>query len=482
MRNAMAFHVSLIGRKNLSREICRQIAAAISDGRLKPGDRLSPTRELARALAVSRMTVTVAYEQLAGEGFVRSQQGAGTFVTEAAARPSGRTAKRRSGGVVQPRAIWDSLLEPVVLAPSLRYDFRTGLPDVSLFPHRAWHRAVSRALGSSETTMGIYEDAAGHRALRVAIARQIGFSRGVEAAADDIIITNGTQQALDLLSRVLLAPGDTIAVEDPSYGPPRLLFNSLGLRVEAVPVDQHGLVVEALPKNARAVYVTPSHQYPLSVTMTLPRRRALLAWAERNNAAVIEDDYDSEFRFDGRPCESLHALDPDGRVIYVGSFSKTLLPTLRVGFLVAPKSLFPALRKAKFVTDWHSSTLTQAAIARFMENGDFARHIRRMTRVYRERRSLLSEIIARDFGDHLELVPSTVGLHLTALARTMTTDEFAGVNRRAAERGVGIHVFMRRTAGASKRAVVTLGYGAVRTERIEEGLRLLRSCFERKAR
>ncbi|WP_292167326.1 PLP-dependent aminotransferase family protein [Mesorhizobium sp.] len=176
---------------------------------------------------------------------------------------------------------------------------------------------------SGETTAGVYEHPAGHHDLRIAIARHIGNSRGIRASADDVIVTNGTQQALDVLARVLLAPGDGIAVEDPSYGPPRRLFKALGIRVIGVPVDRQGLVVDALPRGIRAVYVTPSHQYPLSVTMTLSRRQALLAWAERNNAAIIEDDYDSEFRFGGRPLEPLQTLDAKGRVVYVGSFSKT---------------------------------------------------------------------------------------------------------------------------------------------------------------
>ena len=211
------------------------------------------------------------------------------------------------------------------------------------------------------------------------------------------------------------------------YAPPRALFKALGLRVVGVPVDREGLVVDALPRGVRAVYVTPSHQYPLSVTLTLPRRQALLAWAEQNNAAIIEDDYDSEFRFGGRPLEPLQTLDAKGRVVYVGSFSKSMLPTLRLGFLVTPPSLREALHKAKFVSDWHSSTLVQAALARFIDDGAFARHVRRMTAVYRERHEMLTDALSRDFADLLELVPSTTGLHLTALARRMSADRIAAV-------------------------------------------------------
>ena len=361
----MAFHVSLVGRKDLSGEIYRQVRRAIVDRRLRPGDRLPPSRELARELVVARATVTVAYEQLAAEGFVEVRQGAGTFVGELLAQPGRDKATHRSGGVLQPRRILQSVVLPTVFEQRARFDFRTGLCDASLFPDGAWRRAVTRALRSSATTAGIYEHPAGQHDLRAAIVRHIGVSRGVAASADDIIITNGTQQALDLLARVLLAPGDGIAVEDPGYDPPRQLFRTLGLRVLGVPVDREGLIADALPRGVRAVYVTPSHQYPLSVTLTLPRRQALLAWAERNNAAIIEDDYDSEFRFGGRPLEPLQTLDAKGRVVYVGSFSKTMLPTLRLGFLVAPPSLQMALHRAKFVSDWHSSALVTGGTRAF---------------------------------------------------------------------------------------------------------------------
>jgi GntR family transcriptional regulator/MocR family aminotransferase len=473
----VAFHVSLVGRKDLSGEIYRQVRRAILDRRLRPGDRLPPTRELAGALVVARATVTVAYERLAAEGFVACRQGAGTFVGESVAQAGRGKAAHRSSGVLQPRQIWQSVLVPTVFDKPARFDFRTGLCDASLFPEPAWRRAVTRALRSSATTAGVYEHPAGHHDLRAAIVRHIGISRGVEASADDIIITNGTQQAIDLLARVLLAPGDAIAVEDPGYRPPRELFKTLGIRVLGVPVDREGLIVDALPRRARAVYVTPSHQFPLSVTLTLPRRQALLAWAERNNAAIIEDDYDSEFRFGGRPLEPLQTLDPRGRVVYVGSFSKTMLPTLRLGFLVAPPSLRAALHKAKFVSDWHSSVLAQAALARFIDDGAFARHVRRATAIYRERHEMLADAVSRDFADHLELIPSATGLHLTTLVRTMSAEQIAAVGRRAAERGVAINI-LSFAVNASPRAGVLLGYGAIPTAQIKEGLGLLRACFD----
>jgi GntR family transcriptional regulator/MocR family aminotransferase len=474
----MPFHVSLVGRKNLSREIYRQIVRAILDQRLPPGARLTPSRDLAKSLSVSRMTVTIAYERLAGEGFVTSRPGAGTFVSEAMVRITRQPAKHVSDGGIKPRAIWNSIV-PYSFGPLARYDFRTGLPDASLFPHRAWYRAVTRALASPEMIRGVYGEPAGLRELRVAIARHIGFSRGIETSADDILVTNGTQQALDLVARALLEPGDTVAIEDPCYGLPRVLFKTLAMRVVGVPVDSEGLVVTALPRGARAVYVTPSHPYPLGVTKTLPRRQALLAWAQRNHAAIIEDDYDCEFRFGGRPLEPLQTIDTQGSVIYIGSFSKTVLPTLRLGFVIAPRSLRQALQSVKFLSDWHSSLLPQAALARFMENGDFGRHLRRTSSAYAERRSIIVEVINRDFGEHLELVPSGAGLHLAALARNATADRVDTIVGRAAEHGVVVLSLARFAVDPSRaRQGLVLGYGGIPTSRIREGLRRLRGCFE----
>lgn len=474
----MDFHVSLVGRKDLSGEIYRQVRGAIVDRRLRPGDRLPPSRELARLLVVARATVTVAYERLAAEGFVAVRQGAGTFVGELAPEIGRDKSAPRCGGILQPREIWQSIELPTMAEKPARFDFRTGLCDVALFPDGEWRRAVNLALRSGAATAGVYEHPVGHHDLRSAIARHIGISRGIAASADDIVITNGTQQALDLLARVLLAPGDTIAVESPGYEPPKQLFKTLGIGVVGVPVDREGLIVDALPRGVRAIYVTPSHQYPLSVTLTLPRRQALLAWAERNNAAIIEDDYDSEFRFGGRPLEPLQTLDTKGRVIYVGSFSKTMLPTLRLGFLVVPPSLRSAVHKAKFVGDWHSSTLAQAALARFINDGCFARHVRRATAIYRERHKIIGDALRRDFADHLELIPSTTGLHVAALARRMSPHRIAAVTLRAAERGVAVQILSSSALNANPPAGLMFGYGAIATARIEKGLCLLRACFD----
>jgi GntR family transcriptional regulator/MocR family aminotransferase len=225
------------------------------------------------------------------------------------------------------------------------------------------------------------------------------------------------------------------------------------------------------------VYVTPSHQYPLGMSMALSRRRALLAWAERNHAAIVEDDYDSEFRFEARPIEPLKTLDNSGRVIYVGSFSKTMLPTLRLGFVVTPSSIRTAVQRAKQVTDWHTSLPLQTALARFIDDGGFARHIRKMRNVYRVRHAMVMHFLTNEFADHLQIVPSTVGLHIAALARTASVDEIDAVVRRAFDAGVQVQMLSRFAVQARPKAGLVLGYGAIAAAQIEEGLRRLRLCF-----
>ncbi|GAA4639745.1 PLP-dependent aminotransferase family protein [Actinoallomurus vinaceus] len=465
----MEFHVSLTDRRDLAGQIYRQLREAILDGRLRVGEALPPTRELARRLDVARNTVSVAYERLTAEGFLESRVGAGTFVHEGG--PASRSAPAESP--LRPRPVWRSISPwPDWLDQRPRFDFRVGLPDHRLFPYEAWRRLTAREL--RRPAEPVYGDPAGHPDLRAAVARYIGVSRAVRASAGDIIVTSGIQQALDLIARVLLDPGDHVAVEAPGYAPARMLFQSLGLRVTGVPVDAEGLRVDALPHDARAVYVTPSHQFPLGMPMSLARRTALLAWADRHDAAVIEDDYDSEFRFGGRPIEPLQNLDHRGRVLYVGSFSKVLVPRLRVGFLVAPASLHAALCAAKYVTDWHAPVPTQAALARFIDEGLLARHVRRTRQEYERRHELITTTLRRDFADRLELVPSAAGLHVSAF----TAGDPAPVLERARSAGVEARTLAEVAKDPSTAPGIALGYGAIPTDLIGEGLRRLRVAWD----
>jgi GntR family transcriptional regulator/MocR family aminotransferase len=473
------FHVSLARRGNLADDIYRQLVQAIGAGLFRPGERLPPTRELASRLSVSRMTVTVAYDRLMGEGLLTSRVGAGTFVSERAARAVIQAEPAQSP--LRPRPIWSELparARPRPCVRSVEFDFRSGVPDASMFPFDAWRRLIGSESRASTPAVGLYGDPAGHHGLREAIARHIGVSRDVRTVAEDVTITNGTQQALDLIARVLLEPGGAVALEHPGYPQAWRLFNALGARVAAVPVDGEGLVVEALPRDIRLVYVTPAHQFPLGVTMSLARRRALLDWARVSDAAIVEDDHDSEFRFDGRPMAPLYNLDSSGRVIYVNSFSKSMLPTLRLAFVVTPPSLSEAMRAAKYVTDWHSPLAAQAALSHFIDEGLFARHLRKMRAVYQARHERIVETVAEQFAEHLEVVPSGAGLHVCALARHASPDELGTVVGRALAMGVEVDELARYALGCRPRAGLVLGYGAIPTDRIDEGLRRLRRCFD----
>lgn len=470
-------HLTLDRRGDLSGEIYRQLRERILDGRLRAGDQVPPSRELARRVDVSRATVVVAYDRLAGEGFLESRVGAGTFVSDQVVPPSRWLARRTpTDPVLRPRPLWNEVRIPPVDEPP-EYDFRPGIPDSRQFPYDTWRRLLGRELHARRVGDGSYGDPGGHRGLRAAIAGHIGLSRGVTAGVEDITITNGTQQAVDLIARVLVEPGDQVAVEDPGYPPPARLFRSLGARVVGVPVDGEGLVVDALPARTRLVHVSPSHQFPLGTSMSLRRRLALLDWAQVHDAAIIEDDYDSEFRFDSRPVEPLRTLDTHGRVLYVGSFSKTMLATLRLGFVAAPASLHHAIRAAKFVTDWHTSLPTQAALARFIDEGWFARHLRRMRSVYQERHELVVAAIEKDFAGILTPIPGSAGLHVTALADVATPAEVDAVAHHAAEAGVGVHTLTAYACGDTVPAGLVLGYGSIATDRISAGMDRLRAAF-----
>jgi GntR family transcriptional regulator/MocR family aminotransferase len=467
-------HISLEGRGDLAAGIYRQLLEAVLDGRLRAGEQLPPTRELARRLAVSRNTVATAYERLTAEGFLTTRTGAGTFVcTDALHRlrpdPGSRRAPR--GGAVRPRRLWREMPGPAPLsAEPATFDFSVGVPDRRLFPFEAWRRLVNRELRLGATRSAEYGEPAGHAGLRAALARHIGVSRSVRADAADIVVTHGAQQAIDLIGRVLIEPGALVAVEDPGYVAARLAFRALGAKVVGVPVDDEGLQVARIPAGARLVYVTPSHQYPLGPPMSLRRRTALLTWAGQHGAVVVEDDYDSEFRFSDRPLEPLQSLDRHGRVVYVGSLSKTLLPMLRLGFLVAPSALQPALRTAKQLTDWYGELPTQAALAQFIDEGLLARHIRRATREYGQRRDRLVAAVTGQLGEWVSIVDSSAGLHVCAKLRPEVAVDMDRVMRTAGSAGVAMRSLRDYCLDGPPLEGLVLGFGVIPTERIDEGV------------
>ncbi|WP_426396019.1 PLP-dependent aminotransferase family protein [Ralstonia sp. R-29] len=473
----MDVHLTIHGRHDLAGQLYRQLRTAILEGRLVPGERLPSTRDLALQIGVSRKTTLDVFERLIAEGYLQSRAGSGTFVAQAAEGLCGRTpaispAEQLTAPTPPAHAFptpWNDL--PDVL-PQPRahvdYDFVGGVTEKRLFPFDAWRRCVAHALRQQARGRGGYHDPAGDQSLRLAIARYLAFSRAVVCGWADIVVTQGAQQAIDLLARVVVRPGETVAVEDPGYPPVRIALQALGANVVPVPVDAEGLIVDALPPHAKLVYVTPSHQFPLGMPMSLARRAQLLDWARRHDALIVEDDYDSEFRFDGRPMESLKSLDTAGYVAYVGTFSKTIFPELRIGYVVPPASLALPLRRAKQVADWHSESLMQAALAKFMLDGDFAKYLRRMHKEYAARRNALLQHLRGPLGAWMAPLPSAAGIHMAAQLRAPLSE--ATVVQAAQRVGVGLYGTGRMYVARPPQPGLLLGYGHVNAAEIDAGL------------
>jgi GntR family transcriptional regulator/MocR family aminotransferase len=488
--SAVDMHISLHGRQDLTGQIYRQLRAGIIDGRLVAGERLPSTRDLAGQLGVSRKTTLEVFERLVTEGYLRSHPGDGTFVAEGLVRVPHEAAHAldeiapgdaAAAGTdrAAARSIWaevpDALGMPELRA-ALPFDFRGGVTDKTQFPFDAWRRCINHALRVQARSRGEYREPGGEQELRLAISRYVAFSRAVLCNWQDVIVTQGAQQALDLLARVVVKPGDIVAMEDPGYPPARALFAAQDATVVSVPVDAHGIVTASLPRDARLVYVTPSHQFPLGVPMSLERRIELLEWAQRSRAVILEDDYDSEFRFEGRPMESLKSLDRAGLVAYVGTFSKTIFPELRVGYVVPPRSLNLALQKAKQIGDWHTCTLTQTALARFMLDGDFAKHLRRVHKHYEARRKVLLTHLHGDLARWMEPVVPSAGIHL--IARLKDGVEEAPLIAAAHDASVALYGISVFYVSEPARHGLLFGYGGMNAQDIDTALqriaRLLR--------
>ena len=349
-----------------------------------------------------------------------------------------------------------------------RYDLRPGLTDRDLFPSAAWRRCVRTAANASNERYG---DPTGTHELRTVLARWITRSRGVSAAAEQVVITSGAGHAIDLIARVLVQPGDVACVEEPGYPPVVNLLRAQGIKVVGAPVDDEGIVVDAIPDRARIVYVTPSHQYPLGVLMSRSRRRALLQWASRHDAAIVEDDYDTEFRRTNRPLEPLQLLDRDGRVIYVGTFAKAVSPGLRVGFFVCPPSLVPAIRTIRQAVDWCPPALVQAALTSFITDGHLDRHLRRARIVYRNRHKQVWDALGELLPAGYERVASEAGLHITVTGPATPPDAALAAGTHAADLLVGS---LRRTYHFTPPvAGMVLGFGAIPDDRTTAAVQAL---------
>ncbi|SEK66669.1 transcriptional regulator, GntR family [Variovorax sp. YR750] len=476
----LAIRLPPAGSRDLLRELHRQLRGAILDGRLQPGARLPATRALAQRLGVSRNTMLAAYDLLLSEGYLLARPGAGTYVADTlpASRrgraPRKSLALRRDPRLVPP-GVPGADLAPTLQPQPARDDFRVGLPDVSLFPFDIWRRLSDRALRRIARQTADYADPQGQAALREAIAGHVSFTRAVGCTADDIVVTAGAQQAFGLLARILVVPGRTVvAVEQLFYPSLREAMLAAGARVVTVPTDAEGVCVDRIPPEARVVCVTPSHQFPTGVAMSPQRRAALLAFARERNAVVVEDDYDSEFRFAGRPLDALQTLDRAESVFYIGTFSKSLFPALRLGFVVAPPWARAALVRARELADWHGPVLGQEALAAFIAEGHLARHIRKMRKLYAARRTVLLDALARHGAGRLEVIPSSAGLHLSAWLHGGTRDHV--VVERAAVAGITLPPLSRYAPESNAPDApngLAFGYGLIGESQIDGAIRRL---------
>lgn len=470
------------GARNLTRVLHEQLRAAILDRRLPPGTELPSTRRVAAACGIARNTVIAAYDLLVAEGYVTARSGARSVVAELGMRPARRRQRAR------PR-LNDDRFNPLWRLPAwttTRFQpktwtsgFEIGIPEHREFPLHIWRRLLARSLRSGVPESFGYQNPDGLPLLRTAIARHVAVARGVACSAEDIVVTSGSKQAFDLLGRLLVTPGRTrVAVEDPGYPSLRATMATVGAQLAAVPVDDEGLCVEQLPDDVRIVCVTPSHQFPTGVAMPIRRRAALLEFARLQRAIVIEDDYDSDFRYSGRPLDALQTLDRDATVFYVGTFSKSLFPSLRVGYVVAPAWAREALAAIKHCVDTHGNSQIQETLGHFILEGHLARYVRRMRKLYGGRRRVLLDGLESDLRPWLEPIPSEAGLHLAA--RLVDPRSAAVLIAKARRCAPGVQPFDDFAVTRGRANGLVFGYGCIDEDGIRHRLQdLRRSCTAR---
>jgi GntR family transcriptional regulator / MocR family aminotransferase len=472
----VSFVIPLLNSKEpLSRQIYLWFRRAILRRVMVSGERLPSSRELAEQLHVSRTVVVLAYEQLLAEGFVAGRAGSGTYVADvlAAERLVPRSSRvqvrlSRYGRAVGAAA---TINFPGKRLPQLRYDFAYGRSDVEVFPFEMWRRMLLRNARKASIRALDYGPTGGSAALRDAISVHLRRSRAVVCDPSQVIVVSGSQQALDLVARVLIDPGDRIAVENPCYQGTREVLRTSGARILPVPVDRDGLNPAKLPQGTRMVFVTPSHQFPTGAILSLPRRLSLVEWARRMDTLVVEDDYDGEYRYEDQPLQSLQGLDSAGRVIYIGTFSRTIFSSLRIGYLVVPKQLVSVFTSAKWLCDRHTATLEQETLAEFITSGLYERHLRRVRRRNAARRAALRDAIARCLGDRVEVTGFGAGAHVVLWPSSRLSE--SAVIAAAASQGVGIYglspYFLTKPTGRG----LLLGYSRMKEADIREGVRRL---------
>lgn len=473
----------LDGNGPLYRQLARALRSAIANGRLRDGERLPPTRVFAHDLDLSRTTVLAAFEQLRAEGLLTGKVGSGSYVRSARQslaplRPVERSVVPQSEYSRRARRIHDPD-DPDVMPgrrlPGMRFAFQFGLPIVNHRLTSQWTRELQRA---APVTHPNYPRTQGLPALREALCRHIAASRGVPCTPDDILIVNGVQQAMSLLCRVLLDVGDEVVIEEPHYFGARRVLQMHGARVTGVAVDGQGLRTDLLPdRRVKLVCVTPSHQFPTGAVLSLPRRHALLDRARDGGEWICEDDYDGEFRHDRTPVEALRSLDRDGRVIYIGSFSKTLFPALRLGYVVMPASLRGDFIAAKWADDFGSGAIEQAALANLIASGAYDRHLRFVTRTLTERRRVLRGELLAQCGGEVEILDASSGMHLMIWLKNFDREQGDALVRSAHERKLGLYSVTPCYLSPPPHAGLLMGFSAMSVKEIPPAVAIFAACL-----
>lgn len=466
----------------LYQQLAEELRRAVLQQRLQPNQKLPPSRQLAQSLKISRITVTQSYEQLVSEGYLETRRGSGTFVCAQLPEAylhanSVEQGASESSDLTRLSRFATTLLGGRSLEgpdPQYRISFRYGNPAADLFPMDLWRRLLARHCRTSSTLMDYSSDPAGYMPLRRAIANYLGRSRAVRCTPEQVMIVNGSQQALDLIARLTLDPGDWVAMEDPGYLGARYCFTGQGANLQPIPVDAEGLQVDVLKGDRhrfKFVYVTPSHQFPTGATLSLSRRLALLQWAQQTETLILEDDYDGEYRYGDRPIPALQGLDCHNTVMYVGTFSKILFPSLRLGYLVVPTPWIPLVSRAKWLCDRHCSMLDQYALTDFFTEGHFERHIRRMRHLYDQRRQVLVQALNKTFGSRVTILGENAGIHLMAKLETDWPDD--RIIQRAASVDIGLISAQGYYLAAPNSGEFIFGYSQLNETQIEEGIRAI---------
>jgi GntR family transcriptional regulator/MocR family aminotransferase len=474
-------YLELDGSGPLHGQLTRALRSVMFAGGVHVGERLPPTRMLAKELGVSRNTVLAAYEQLRAEGFVDGRVGSGSYVAPPlqAANPAPAVAESvepQSTYARRSREFQDQARFFRQRPPPARYAFHYSSPSTNPVLTSAWARELSRA---ALYTPPDYPKAQGLPALRERVCDYLARRRGVQAQPEDLLIVGGTQQAMALTARVLLDEGDRVAIEDPQYSAIRTVLKVHGAHLIPVGVDGQGLQVEDLPASPpRLVCISPSHQFPMGSVLSLSRRLALLEYARRQRCWIFEDDYDGEFRYDAKPIPALRSLDESGRVIYIGTFSKALFPSLRLGYVVMPAQLRADFVTAKWLDDFGAPTVEQAALANFMANGGFERHLRRTAKTLKERRAALLDGLRRFAGDRVEVADSHAGMHLVAWLRGRSRQQGEEFIAYARTLDLELSAISQFYIDPPDRAGVLLGYATMSVSEIEQAVALFARCLD----